>query len=386
MFKGSIKKSSSNSSEPKSSNKHLEATLDVKLVNKVNLKNENVEIEESMTDPFEEIPTIASSKSTSNARKRTISLRADEESIVSLAISKSQNNTPTTKNVLLCAGTSKGSIVVWSIMIDYNNTRNKLKIEKMHEFKEAHGKQDVDDLQVNSSLTNKGKAESEPHHVLLSIGRDNKCVIWSLKSFKKLTEINYLPTLNNDSNLRMKHARFSTFSNYLFTTFIPRVRGGGRDMSSYIERWSFNSTESTFSYKLESKHRIKNTILTTVQCSKDGHFVCVGDYEGRIELFDLNFNKVINFKKQHSSVITDLIFYHDFINNNTKYDDRNKLILTISIDRTLQCYKYINDARVEKEKFSIINRFDICSIHTFKLFLIAILFILLFCYFFTFIE
>ena len=352
-----------------------------------------IEVNETLTDTFEEIPIIAPSKinNTNVIRKRTSSIRADEESISSLATLKDGSNLYKKNGVILCVGTSKGSILIWSLMIDKNN---KIKFEKLHEFKDAHGKFEVDDLQVSCSLNNTKKSakilssknQNGEQSNLLSIGRDNKCVIWSLISFKKLAEINYLPTLNNDSNLRMKHARFSSYSNYLYTTFIPRIRGGGKDMSSYIERWSYNSSNTSFNYKLESKHRIKNTILTTIQCSKDGNFVCVGDYEGRIELFDLHFNRLINFKKQHSSVITDLIFYHDFINQETKYDDLNKLILTISIDRTLQCYKFINNRNKFSKNFLMVNGLGVCSINTFKFFFILTLSILFFCYFFTFIE
>ena len=293
----------------------------------------------------------------------------------------------------MCVGTSKGSIIVWSLMVDSNN---KIKFDKLHEFQEAHGKLEVDDLQISLPLkkskaedhekTSSNKNENAEQNILLSIGRDNKCLIWCLKSFKKLAEINYLPTLNNDSNLRMKHARFSSLSNYFYTTFIPRIRGGGKDMSSYIERWSFSFSNSSFNYKLESKIRIKNTILTTVQCSKDGNFVCVGDYEGRIELFDLNFNKVINFKKQHSSVITDLLFYHDFISDPSKYDDINKLILTISIDRTLQCYKFINIRNKISKNILLVNRRNICSMNVFKIFVFLILCALCFFYFFSSVE
>ena len=354
---------------------------------------------EPLIDPFSEKPIISPTKiaipDSTKIRKRTVSLRTDEESIVSLAICKMQKLTLQNNNVLLCAGTSKGTIVVWSLLFENNkstNTSDKVRFEKLHEFKEAHGKHEVDDLQVISFPNNSlNKGENSERFNLLSIGRDNKCIIWSLKTFQKLTDINYLPTLNNDSNLRMKHARFSTNSNFFYATFIPRTRGGNKDMSSYIERWSFDSTnDSTFQYKLESKHRIRNTIITTIQCSKDGDYVCVGDYEGRVDLFDLNFNKVINFKKQHSSVITDLIFYHDFINtNNTADGDDNKLILTISIDRTLQCYKFINDrTKVVTKNSSIISRLDplICSINTFKIILILFLSVFLFCYYFTFLE
>jgi hypothetical protein len=401
--KGSIKsqrKSSSSShnydhqnhSQYQTTNTNLEASVELKLVCSVNIKNDYTNPNDFLSepDPFEETPDQDESSqpahhttttTTGRTRKRTVSLRIDEESICSLAVCKSFNK------VHLCAGTSKGSIIIWSSLIENNNNlikNDKIKFEKVHEFKEAHGKHEVDDLQVNNG------------NYLLSIGRDNKCFIWSLNSFTKVTEIVYVPALNNDSNLRMKHARFATCSNCLYTTFIPRIRGGGRDMSSYITRWSISDQNKadTFKYKLEGKHRIRNTILTTIQCSKDGLFVCVGDYEGRIDLFDLNFNKVINFKKQHSSVITDLIFYHDFVDSSSQ-QDQNKLILTISIDRTLQCYKYINESvggtlsshRRKGVFFSLIDQLDICSINTFKLFCIFFLFILFFCYFFcTFVE
>jgi hypothetical protein len=362
-------------------NTNLEASIDLKLVSKVNLKNDSLEFNENLTDGLEEIPAISSSSyQNKNTTKKSITM-VDEESISSLAVSKIKNK------VFLCVGTSKGSIIVWSL-IDENS---KIKMEKVHEFKEAHGKFEVDDLQVHFPLSNmkngqKFQSDNEDNSVLLSIGKDNKCLIWSLKRFNKVAEIDYLPSLNNDTNLRMKHARFSSYSSYLYTTFIPRIRGGGKDMSSYIERWSLISGNCHFNYKLESKYRIKNTILTTIQCSKDGNYICVGDYEGRIGLYDLNFNKIIDFKKQHSSVITDLIFYHDFVKNENSYDDMNKLILTISIDRTLQCYKFINDKRIITKNKNLGNGVGILYSNTFKFVFIIILTALFFSYFFTFIE
>ena len=378
------KKSSIDTNLTTKNDTNLEASIDLKLIAKVNIKNDSLELNDNLTDAFEEIPLISSSNyhNKNTTRKSITNVKVDEESISSLAVSKMKNK------VILCAGTSKGSIIVWSLIIDNNN---KIKMEKVHEFKEAHGKFEVDDLQVHFSLTNmkngqKFQNENEENSVLLSIGKDNKCLIWSLKNFNKVCEIDYLPSLNNDTNLRMKHARFSSYSSYLYTTFIPRIRGGGKDMSSYIERWSFNSSKCHFNYKLESKYRIKNTILTTIQCSKDGNYICVGDYEGRIGLYDLNFNKIIDFKKQHSSVITDLIFYHDFVKNENNYDDMNKLILTISIDRTLQCYKFINDKRIIPKNKNLGNGVGMLYSNTFKFVFIIILTALFFSYFFTFIE
>jgi hypothetical protein len=283
-----------------------------------------------------------------------------DDSVVSLASCKMKSSKSKGNNVdggvFLCVGTSKGSIVIFKSQ--YINGSDTIGFHKEVELIEAHGKSDVDDLQANSSN------ENEPQ--LLSIAKD-KCFVWSLKTFKKLTELVYTSFLNNDSNMRMKHARFS-LTNVLYTSHIPRIRGGGRDMSSYLIRWSCKPD----GYVFACKHRMRNTVLTAIQSSKDGKFVCVGDCDGQIDLFDANFNKLINFKRQHSSVITDLVFYYDHMNEN----DNNKLILTISIDRSLQCYKYISDKSNGSTAFSAFS----------KLFAILLIFLLLFCYFFTFFE
>jgi hypothetical protein len=172
-----------------------------------------------------------------------------------------------------------------------------------------------------------------------------------------------------------------------------------------------------FLYRFECKRRIKNTIITTMQTTKDGTAVCVGDYEGRILLFDMNFNELANFKKQHSSVITDLAFCHDFsllLNPNSNSDpsnlDMNKLILSISIDRTLQCYKYINNSesklsrylsgmvcrkngKMDSSRDSILDKVDLInsqlgsfSSWLFKIVFFFVVSIVLFCHFFTHLE
>lgn len=390
---------SGSSAQNKNGTTGFEATATLAIAGKINIKALCTNTISENDETFEsETPTIAKHSHEQVAggaqmprtRKRTASLRSDEESVTSLAVCKMKSLAKNkSSGVLLISGTSKGSIIVWSLIFDGSNER--FLFEKVHEFKEAHGKHEIDDLQVNSLFKKQDGAkngkinESTPNelHQLISIGRDNKCFVWSLSTFKKISEVNYLPTLNNDTNLRMKHIRFSSIAKTFYATFIPRIRGGGRDMSSYVERWSFELSQdgNTFYHKLESKLRLRNTIITTIQCSKDGNHVCMGDADGKINLYDLNFSKVINFKKQHSSVITDLAFYHDYVANvNNKYNDNNKLILSISIDRTLQCYKFINNSSIRY------NKFDFCSLNAFKFIFILSLFVVLFCYFFTYVE
>lgn len=230
---------------------------------------------------------------------------------------------------------------------------------------------------------------------MLSIGKDNKCIIWSLSGkIEKHTEINYTAILR-DSNLRMRHARFAQNGDCMYTTYIPRIRGGGRDMSSYIHRWN---TQNPDNYKVLKTHRIRNTVITSIQASRDGECLCCGDYEGQIYLFDANFNKLVNFKKQHSSVVTDLAFYHD----SSLSFNANKLILSLSIDRTLQCYTYLDTSSKNRASLSLsttssvesvmnlankfINKLHLNSMNTFRLFILLSLGVLLFCYFFTFFE
>ena len=120
---------------------------------------------------------------------------------------------------------------------------------------------------------------NERNH-LLSIGKDNRCIIWSLSSkIEKLCELNYTEIIG-DSNLRMKHARFAQNGNCLYTTYIPRIRGGGRSLSSYIHRWNTNG-DAKGGYKVVKTYRVRNTVLTSIQASKDGDCLVCGDYEGK---------------------------------------------------------------------------------------------------------
>ena len=122
-------------------------------------------------------------------------------------------------------------------------------------------------------------------------------------------------------------------------------------------------------------------------------------YQGQIYLFDANFNKLVNFKKQHSSVVTDLAFYHD----STLAYNSNKLILSLSIDRTLQCYTYLDTTSSLTRRLSLsqapssldkltqvagrlANKLQLFSVNTFRLFLAGWMALLLFCYFFTHFE
>lgn len=274
---------------------------------------------------------------------------------------------------------------------------------------------------------------------LLSIGKDNKACVWSLRKLVKLCDLEYGRFLS-DSNLRMKHARFSHDSNYLYTTYIPRIRNGTKNLCSYIHKWRKINDESpkNFGYRVESMFRLPHTIITSIQASRDGHFVAIGDCDGKIYLFDWNFNQVKSFKKTHSSVVTDLVFYHDCellaaaasspsttttssansslsttptqkssktnatvrnqptkVTNQPIVYDLNKLILTISIDRTIQLYKFINtsqrlvtDLISTKPYSSAVNSLLNCclSMKIFQFCFALLVFFLLFCYFFTYIE
>lgn len=323
----------------------------------------------------------------------------DEETIDTVAVCqikvRAKNNQVISNRILLCSGTSKGNICIWELVINQkrNDTNNNsklingntsdmpIKCNKLKVLKDAH-KQDIDDLQVNTE-----------HSHLLSIGKDNRCIVWSLTpKIEKLCELNYTAILG-DSNLRMKHARFAHNGKCLYTTYIPRIRGGGRKMSSYIHRWDVSTNNG---YKVVKTHCIRNTVITSIQASKDGDCLCCGDYEGMIYLFDSNFNKLVNFKKQHSSVVTDLAFYHD----STLAYNSNKLILSLSIDRTLQCYTYLDTSNRWKDRLNLtaptsaltsmaqfsqtaLNKLNLCSINAFKIFMTLWACILLFCYFFT---
>ena len=295
-----------------------------------------------------------------------------DESINTISVcivpNKSKNNSDSKNSVLICAGTSKGNIHVWSLSKpnDSNNKKkgDTFKVHKVHRFLNAHGKQEIDEMQVNTEK-----------HLLLSIGKDNRCVLWSLDTFSKVAELLQTPA----ENMRMKHARFADEGKYLYTTFIPRIRGGGRDLSSYVQKWS--AGESGF--KPEATHRIRNTILTSMQTSKDGRFVSLGDYEGRVYLLNSKFATVVNFKKLHSSVVTDLAFYHDSVHS----FDVNKLVLTLSIDRTLQCYSFINDSTyLNHSNLLLLNKIDVFSTFTFRIYVFVIVLVLFFCYFFTYFE
>ena len=391
-----------------------------------------VDYDESMSDPFEEMPSSATTK-----RNRLVSVNSksaaniytppshNDESISSVAIyqrresqpasssSKSSTNSnrsaaATTTGVLLCAGTSKGNLLIWHLSTDASSPRlTRLRCDKLAELSQAHGKQEIDDLQTAAP------------DVLVSVGRDNRTHVWSLRTFKKIAEMAaYATHLNNDTNQRMKHARFaeaatststttattgnSVTRRRLFTSFIPRVRGGGKDLSSYVVRWTCEIVSGgggggedsavKFAYKFECKRRIKNTIITTLQTSKDGACVCIGDYEGRILLLDANFVELTSFKRQHSSVITDLTFYHDCSLHEPVRLDQNKLVLSISIDRTLQCYKYVNtkmgdgDNSNQAAKRNVLcaamGQLVCCSMSLLKFVSSLVVLVAIFCYFF----
>lgn len=363
----------------------LEASAELKLVNQISLRQEKEK-------------RHSQSEANHNHHHHN-----QEESIVSLQVHRGVDNV-----VVLCAGTSTGSILLWSLEFEANNNlTNKINVVRLHEFKNAHGTSEIDDLQVN----NDGQ--------LLSIGKDNKTSIWSLRSLKKITDLDYTRSLK-DTNLRMKHARFSLDSSYLYTTYIPRIRGGTKSLCSFIQKWRHVPTSASqpgaFNYRIEQTYRLNSTIITSIQASKDGHFVSVGDCDGKIYLFDSHFNRIKNFKKQHSSVITDLLFYHDCelnpktskpISNGKQQQtkstadkkqplnfavyDLNKLILSISIDRTIQLYKFINtnnrlvsDLLAPKSANPLIS--CCLSMKLFQLAFLLLVFFLLFCYFFTYIE
>ena len=79
----------------------------------------------------------------------------DEESIDTLAACQ-LNKTAGGSKVLLCAGTSKGNICVWELTFNKkpptndsnNNNDSQVKFTKLKVFKQAHGKHEIDELQV----------------------------------------------------------------------------------------------------------------------------------------------------------------------------------------------------------------------------------------------
>ena len=163
-------------------------------------------------------------------------------------------------------------------------------------------------------------------------------------------------------------------------------------------------------YKVQRTCRVRNTILTAMRCSNDGMQCCIGDYEGNVTLYDYDFSVLRKFKRQHSSVVTDLAFYHDSLD----MADSNKLILTLGIDRTLQAYKYIDNNRLSKKfqtllanfsdqhKYlhtlqesmklihqndsSIVDKINCLSTSVVKIFCFIMFLVLSFCYFFTYFE
>ena len=183
----------------------------------------------------------------------------------------------------------------------------------------------------------------------------------------------------------MKHARYTNNGQTLYTTYIPRIRGGKKNINSYIQKWNCaqEDEQQTLNYKPLVKHCVKNTILTSIQSSKDGNIICCGDYEGVIYLFDSTFKTLSNFKKQHSCVVTDLAFYHD--TTSSIFNSNNKLILSLSIDRTLQCYTYL-DTNNTFSKRKVRSPFSLCTMNTFKLVFVLIGLFLIFCYYFTHLE
>jgi hypothetical protein len=284
-------------------------------------------------------------KITLNEMLEDSSKKEEKIEITALAVSQQQGKKVKTNSsnaiqsndkIILFVGCSNGAIIIYNLF----------ERKKLHEIRNAHLKE-IDDLQVNLSSKNQ-------EHIM-SIGKDGKAYIWSAHNFEKIKELEFIKLSKN--NLRMRHARFSTDS-HLYTTYIPMVRN--KNPKSYIVQWNAKT------YKVEKMHAINNTIITAFQCNQDGKFICYGDYEGQIELISQNFEHLAKFKKSHSIVVTDLAFYHDSM----KPYDSNKLILSLSIDRTLQCYKYLN----------------VKSYDSFKFFAILLLIIILFCYFFTYLE
>jgi len=358
-----INHNSSNHSLSSSNHDDLKASAYLKLVNIVKLTTSQTNNEDDVFD--ENRPVLT---------RKLSNLKTNEESIETLAVCNMPRN-ESFNEILLCAGTSKGNIIIWNLSMDNIDL---IKSNKLKTFKEAHGKHDIDELQVNHDL----------HH-LLTIGKDNRCIIWSLKKLAKLNELEYVSqfnsSTNNNNNIRMKHARYANNGQLLYTTYIPRVRGGKVKLNSFIQKWHCINNHDQLEYKPMTKHCIKNTILTSIQASKDGSVVCCGDYEGRVYLFDSNFETLINFRRQHSCVVTDLAFYHDTSSVSSLFNSNNKLILSLSIDRTLQCYTYLDTNNTfnnsTKKKFQ-----NLCSMNTFKLVFMFIGLVLLFCYYFTHLE
>lgn len=383
-----------------SSENNLKASAFLKLINIVKLAQPHQSSSDlgviNDDDVFDDSRSHLINRNTNKkpSLRKTPSLRNEEESIETLAVcnmmANPDNNEESSNEILLCAGTSKGNIVIWNLTIDNLNDSNNndnhhqnnnssgnqltdIKSNKLKMFKEAHGKQDIDELQVNQAYLH-----------LLSIGKNNHCYVWSLKNLDKLGELDYAHIFGPNSNLRMKHARYANNGRTLYTTYIPRVRGGKIALNSYLQKWLCTEGHETLNYTPSVKHCVRNTILTSIQSSKDGNVVCCGDYEGKVYLFDSNFSTLADFKRHHSCVVTDLAFYHD--STSSMFNSNNKLILSLSIDRTLQCYTYLDTNNTFKNKKRMRTLSRLCSMNTFKLVFILISLFLMFCYYFTYLE
>lgn len=364
------------------------------------------------------------------------------ETVNAMAVSKATAATTSggksdkNSSIQLCVGTSKGSIMIWNLVLQFddNGHVHTVNAERTHVNASAHSGKEIDDLQVNESLVDPNAGISH----LMSIGRDNKCCLWSLlakEAGRKLAEIDYIASLGGNANLRMRHARYDALGRNFYATYIPRSRGGGSsgsDTSSFLQRWEplkfkkppgyqvntngsakdlveFELNGTVFNYKLMATRRIRNTIVTAMQCSRDGSQVCVGDYEGRVYLFDADLNALRHFKRQHTSVVTDLAFYYDSV----RPHEASKLILSLSIDRTLQCYKNLtcvaggssSSDKALANKFTLLktesfldakksaskalmssskqSSFSLLGVMIPKLFCLLGIFFLVFCYFFA---
>lgn len=412
-----------------SSDDTIKAISELELVFKLDNSNSKIEINNnSGGDVFVAANAVEKQRTASTSQTETISAMAACK--VSRLAKNGANKKPNDM-VLLCTGSSSGSITVWQLSIDPDNPQ-RVEHEKLHVYPKAHGKE-VDDLQVNQSAwLNLDQAGTVCPH-LLSFSTDQKCSVWSLNKFKKLTDLDYLSTLPSQ-NLRMRHARYDLSGKLMYTTYIPKSRGSSKDLNSFIQQWSIRvvkvkqkkvgtnnciSENGWFQFDLDEAHvcqyrvmrtcRVRNTILTAMRCSNDGMQCCIGDYEGNVTLYDYDFSVLRKFKRQHSSVVTDLAFYHDSLD----VADSNKLILTLGIDRTLQAYKYIDNNRLSK-KFStllanfsdqhkylhtiqesmkliqndssIVDKINCLSTSVVKIFCFIMFLILSFCYFFTYFE
>lgn len=111
-----------------------EASVELKLVNSVRLRPD-----EASNESITGIQVYKKKKKASVTMTKDKKKKKDEE-----------ENDDEDEVIMMCVGTSTGSIVVWSLEFERNNNlTNKINLVKLHECKQAHGNMaEIDELQV----------------------------------------------------------------------------------------------------------------------------------------------------------------------------------------------------------------------------------------------